>query len=268
MSSMAKMSLSRAWEESRDVLRRDGRLLAIVALALIVLPSTIQGLVTPRAAEGALPPLGPWLAVAIATLIIAMIGQLAIVRLALGPHTTVGDAIAHGARRMPVYLAAVLLWIVPVMAVVVFVVTRLDEANPQPAIAIAFFLAMLLIMFLSVRLVLSSAVASAEKVGPAAILQRSWSLSAGNWWRLFAFLLLFIIAVLCLLIATSAVAGIAVTTLIGDAEPMSVSALIITLVTQMVVALVSVVFFVMLARIYVQLAGRGEAQVGVPTTGI
>ena len=30
-------------------------------------------------------------------------GQLALIRLALGPSITVGGAIAHGVRRMPIY---------------------------------------------------------------------------------------------------------------------------------------------------------------------
>ncbi|MFL6830262.1 MAG: hypothetical protein ACJ8D5_06540, partial [Sphingomicrobium sp.] len=106
---MAKISLSRAWEESREVLRRDGRLLGIVALALIVLPGTVQALLTPPVAEGSLPPVGAWIAVAVVAALIGLVGQLAIVRLALGPHMTVGEAIAHGARRMPVYFASVLL---------------------------------------------------------------------------------------------------------------------------------------------------------------
>lgn len=265
---MAKISLSRAWDESREVLRRDGRLLGIVALALIVLPSTVQALVTPRAPEGTLPPAGPWLIVAVAAILIALVGQLAIVRLALGPHTTVGDAIAHGAKRMPVYFASVLLWAVPVAALIVFLVTRPDRTNPQPALSIAFFILMLFVIYLSVRLVLASAVASAERIGPVGIVQRSWALSAGNWWRMFAFLALFVLAALCLLFAASAVIGLLVTALLGNPEPMSVGALIIALVSEIVVALVSTVFFVMLARIYVQLAGRAEAEVGVPTTGI
>ena len=38
--------------------------------------------------------------------LIALAGQLALIRLALGPSVTVGAAIAHGVRRLPVYLLA------------------------------------------------------------------------------------------------------------------------------------------------------------------
>ncbi|MFL6829577.1 MAG: hypothetical protein ACJ8D5_03025, partial [Sphingomicrobium sp.] len=59
-----------------------------------------------------------------------------------------------------------------------------------------------------------------------------------------------------------------VNALFGEAEPMSVGALILALVSEFMVALVSVVFFVMLARIYAQLSARDEAAVSVPITGI
>ena len=39
---MAKLSISRAWDETREVLKRDGRLLSIVAFALLALPSTVH----------------------------------------------------------------------------------------------------------------------------------------------------------------------------------------------------------------------------------
>ena len=40
---MRRLSISRAWEETKSVIARDGRLLVSVALALVVLPQTIMG---------------------------------------------------------------------------------------------------------------------------------------------------------------------------------------------------------------------------------
>ena len=51
--------------------------------------------------------------VAVIALIIALVGQLAIIRLAIGSRLTVGEAIGHGARRVPAYLAATLIWVLP-----------------------------------------------------------------------------------------------------------------------------------------------------------
>ena len=65
------------------------------------------------------------------------------------------------------------------------------------------------------------------------------------------------------MIAVGAVIGILAGIVLGPAEPMSVSALVIALITQLAVAAVTVVFLVMLTRIYLQLAAR---HVTVPET--
>jgi hypothetical protein len=264
---MAKLTLSRAWEESREVLRHDGRLLAIVALALIAFPSTIQSLVTPPAPQGELPPPGPWMIVAAVAIVIGIVGQLAIVRLAVGPHTTVGEAIGHGSRRMPAYLTAVLMWVFPLAIAVVALISSWGE-KPSGGGALLFILLMAAGIFFVIRLIMTPAVASSERLGPLGIFRRSWALTRGNWWRLFVFLLAFVVGALCAIIAVEAVVGSIVTLIFGTPEPMSVGTLIIVLVTQLIIAAISVVYFVMVARIYVQLAGGAEAEAGVPTSGI
>ena len=122
--------------------------------------------------------------------------------------------------------------------------------------------------FLAVRLMLSSAVASAEDSGPIAIVRRSWALSSGNWWRLFLFLLLFVVAALCLILAVDTVTGLLVRAFVEDAGPRSLGGLVISIVSQLVSAALSVIFFVMLARIYAQRAGSDAAQPSVPNSGI
>ena len=129
--------------------------------------------------------------------------------------------------------------------------------------AILFLILLGLMIFVAVRLIIAVAVASAEPLGPIGILQRSWRLTSGSWWRLFGFLILFLIAVLAVMIAVGALVGILVGIVFGAPEPMSVSALLVALFTQLAVAVVTVVFLVMLARIYTQLSARN---VSVPDT--
>ena len=117
-------------------------------------------------------------------------------------------------------------------------------------------------IFLAVRLMLSSPVASAENVGSVAILRRSWQLSSGSWWRLLAFLLLFGIGAICLIWAIDSVAGLLIHLVVVDSGPRSLGGLLIAIVSQLVSATLSVVFFVMLARIYAQrgpLSRRSQA---------
>jgi hypothetical protein len=129
--------------------------------------------------------------------------------------------------------------------------------------AVLFLVVVALLVVLAVRLIIAAAVATAEPLGPVGILQRSWQLTSGSWWRLFGFLVLFIIAVLCVMVAVGAIIGILAGIVLGPPEPMSVSALVVALVTQLAIAAVTVVFLVMLTRIYLQLAAHN---VTVPET--
>jgi hypothetical protein len=144
----------------------------------------------------------------------------------------------------------------------------LNASHPPLIVALALIALTIFGAFLAVRLVLSSAVASAERGGPIAILRRSWDLSRGNWWRLFVFVLLFGLGALCLVWAVGSVAGVLVRMVINDIGPLTVGGLIVAIVSQLLSAALSVVFFVMLARLYVQRTGSDEAQASVPKSGI
>jgi hypothetical protein len=263
-----KLSLSRAWEETTGVLARDGRLFIAVALALFVLPGLIVNVSRPDMVPGQLPPGGPWVAVGIIALLVSLVGQLATIRLAMEPHVAVGEAIMHGLRRLLPYVAAMLLWLVPLLLVgsVLYAVLEMNAAHPPVAVSLGLIVLCIVLSFIAVRLILSSAVASAEHDGPLMILKRSWELSRGNWWRLFSFLLLFGVGALCLIWAVDSVVGVLVRMTLEDAGPRSLGGLIISIVSQLVSAVLSVILFVMLARIYAQRAGDA-AQASVPSSG-
>lgn len=271
---MRALSISTAWDETKAIFARDGRLLASVALAMIALPSAISGLVNPSGMADTNTP--AWITgIAIIAALIALAGQLAIIRLALGPSVTVGGAIAHGIRRLPVYFLAVLLLVivllivaVPIGAVLVAAGVPLERnAPPSGPLVIAALLYVALICFLGVRMILSAPVASAEAVGPIGILRRSWELTAGKWWRLFGFVLMFFIGAVVVLIAVGSAVGAVLGLTFGGIDPLSLSALILALVQAFLNAVLTTVFGVMLARIYVQLTGTAEAQAGVPSSG-
>ena len=115
---MSKLSLSRAWEETTAVLARDGRLFVPVALALFVLPGLVLNVTMPDANPTQFPPAGPWMAVAFIVLLVSLVGQISVVRLAIEPHVAVGEAIAHGiAGGCSPISAAMLLWLVPILLV-------------------------------------------------------------------------------------------------------------------------------------------------------
>ena len=241
--------------------------------------------------------------IAIVASLIALAGQLALIRLALGRGETVGAAIAHGLKRLPVYFVSLLVMIlglvllgIPFAGVMLAAGVPLDRSDSVPRRrgrgrrllgppgrlflhlvlqagewVLLLLLALLYVVaacFLAIRFVLSAAVASAEPAGPIRILSDSWRLTVGHWWRLFAFVILFFIAAIVLMLAAGSAAGVVAGLLFGGIEPMSAGALLLALVQALLNAALTVVFTVMLARIYSQLSGRDAAQVSVPNSGI
>lgn len=265
---MRALSISEAWEETRAILARDGRLYLSVALALIAFPSVINMLINPNGLNNATAPIWKDLVALLASLI-ALAGQLALIRLALGPSTTVGAAIAHGLRRTPFYLSAVILLFLGLVVLTIPLgvllallgvpITSSGVRMPaSPVTLLVAFLYLAVITFFGVRMILSAPIASAEDVGPIGILRRSWALSAGHWWPLFCFVLIFLVAVIIVLVAVGSVIGVVVRLTLGAIEPMSAAALVIALVQSVVSAAISTLFALMLARIYLQLAGGSD----------
>jgi hypothetical protein len=272
---MNRLSISRAWDETRAALRRDGRLFTSIALAMIALPTVFTTVVMPAGLSETTAASSDVLII-LASLI-ALAGQLALIRLALPPAISVGSGIMHGFRRLPWYLLAVvlvcgalLLAAIPFGAVLALLGIPVDPAAKQytPPVLAASLLYFALILFVASRVILAAPVASAEANGPITILRRSWALSSGNGWRLLGFLLLFFIGALVLMIAVQSVATLLVSVALGPLQPMSPSALVVGLVQALTNAAISTLFAVMLARIYAQLSGRSDVQpASVPNSG-
>ncbi len=262
---MARLSLSRAWDETKDVLARDGKLIATVALAMFFLPGVVLGVVDPGA--GPFPATTKDAVIGIAFAIIALVGQLAMIRMALGARATVGNAIGHGAKRVPAYLAASLMWAGPLIIAAYAIGPEIWTA-PQNATggqAAAALLIMLVLLIVGIRMMMTSAVASVESAGPVDIVRRSWKLTSGHWWKLFGLLCIFLLLMIIVMAAVGAVIGIASKLLFDPIEPMTVGALFVAVCTQLVSAIFSTFLLVMLARIYAQLSGPDS--VSVPSSG-
>lgn len=254
---MSKVSISEAWDETCAIVARDGKLVATVALALLVFPGVIMTVIMPRGVSLATPQQLTWVAILV-ILIVTFTGQLAIFRMAMGPHISVGAAIRRAASRVLPFLGAFLLWVLP-MLVLTAIPYAIIHNNPSPqqlAANLGLLAIVLLGTFIGVRLMLIGPVATAEPGGSIAIIRRSWAMTAGNWWRLFGFLLMFGLGAIALLWAVNAALGVVAQLLIGTISALSVPGLILILIGQMVTAAISVVLFVMQARIYVQLAAK------------
>lgn len=263
---MSTLSISKAWDETRDVLARDGRLIGAVALAAVLLPQAISGVIAPPAnLSGEQPP--SWMPVlALIVAVAGLVGQIAVMRLALGPATSVGEAITHGLKRLLPAFAAILLFAIPLVLVLSIVLAAIAgpaklEAmmaggTPDASIGRAILIFALVALAVSVRFQMILPVATSEDGGPIHIFRRSWELTAGHYWRLLGFLLLVGLVAIVVLLTAQITGGLLAQAVFGEAKPLSVSALVIALVTGVVQTVLVVIVSTMIARIYLQLAGR------------
>lgn len=270
----SKLSISRAWDETREIFRRDGGLLVSVTLALVVLPAIVVGIVAPP--EPGVQASATDQILRLLAALIAIVGQLALIRLAIGPSTTVGDAISHGMKRFPAAFGAILL-LVLIMAVVIIptvaVLALLLGIDPSqvgaarsPQMALLVLIMCVIALLVSVRFTLISPVASAEAIGPLAIVKRGWNLTKGHYWRMLGLVLLLLVAAIFLLMTAAVLGGLLARIVSSDIAPFSIAALIVALVAGVAQGAFSVLASVMLARVYVQLAG-GAAEATVPSSG-
>lgn len=256
--------LSNAWEETKDIVRRDGRLLAILSLALIGLPSLLLAVAMPKESSAMeMQSLGESIAV-LAAALVALLGQLALARMALQPSTSVGGAISHGLSRIlpqlgAVILAGLALFVLCIPLIGVLGALGVDFEPGQrlpPAGIVALLLTMAAFVYFAVRMMMVTPVAAAERIGPIAILSRSWTLTRGHFWRLLGFLLMVLATLIVVSLATAMAVGAIVMLIFGTVEPWSVAALILGIAQGTLSALFTVLFVVMAMRIYVQLSGN------------
>jgi hypothetical protein len=263
---MPPLSISKAWEEARSIMSRDSGLFVTLALALLVLPQIVAGVVaTPTSDSGAA---GKFLMLVAALL--GLVGQLAIIRLSLGSGVSVGEAISHGFRRFPMLFLSMLLLVILyglLLIPVALVASALGVAAPQdgvpasPGVAMAGLVIFALLVLLWPKFSLTAAVASEEKAGPVQILRRSWDLTKGHYGRLLGLMVLMIILALILLLPAGIVGGLLGKMISRGLEPFSLGAFLAALISGLAQAFFSVVVAVLLARVYVQL---NAAQPSVP----
>ena len=268
---MAALSIGRAWDETKASLQAQRRLLVPVALGLLLLPAVIAAMVQPPVVDGGQPEPGAWMLVVLAMLIVMMVAQLTLVLLVNGWRGSVGEAIARAGRRTPVLIASALIIMVPVILLlsVALVITAAGtlgtgEFNPaslNPAGTLVLLLCLLVLIYLSIRLLPMVAVVASEAVGPVGAIKRSFQLTRGNFWRLFVFVLLIMIAFVVAAMVVGAVFGSVITLTLGPAEPWSIPQLLLALIGGVVQAAFIVVYIAMLARIYAQLASAPHASV-------
>ena len=277
---MARLSISKAWDESRDIIARDGRLMFLVVAALVIVPTALLALVDPLAMETVVPEdydqsIGSSL-LSFLTTLSALVAQIAIVVMALRSAMPVGQAIREALSHLPAVVIAILVLIaigllimVPVLVAALGVdavsdLSALDANTPieadqiAPAAVLAFLLLFALLIFAAVRLSVMVPVRTAERVGALDMIKRSWHLTRGQFWRIFGFMILLGIGVFVVMAAYGVVVGLVGELLFGEVEAMSVGALYYGLTAGLAQAALTLLTSTIFARIYAQLAGPAE----------
>ena len=267
---MTALSIGRAWDEAKAALRANRQLIVPVALGMVLLPAVIVSMVEPQVAPGEQPPPGLWMLVALAMIIVMIIGEIAIVLLVNGWRGSVGNAIGQAARRTPIFILAALSLLIPVILLFSLVLAfaaigsiesgQFDWTSLSSTGWLLLLLCFILLLYVSVRLLPLMAVVACEPVGPIGALKRSFLITSGQFWRLLGFLVLLMIAFLIVALTVGAVVGGLVTLAFGRPEPWSISLVLIALAGGLVQAGFVMVYSAMLARIYTQL-GAGQATV-------
>jgi membrane-anchored glycerophosphoryl diester phosphodiesterase (GDPDase) len=138
--------------------------------------------------------------------------------------------------------------------------------TPTAAGASVILLLILIVFALAVRFMLTVPIAGAEQAGPIAIVKRSWTLSKGHYWRLLALMLLLAVTAVLLILTAGAIGGILAAIVSPDLEPFSLGALVLALFAGVAQAAFTILSSLMIARVYVQVAGGSDAEVSVPAS--
>ena len=264
-----RLSISKAWEETSAFISRETRLLVPIALALLFLPAVLAGLAGPTN-RGEVPS-GGFLTLLFVELLIGVIGQIAIARLALGHREPVGEVIRHAVMRLPALLGSVFVIAVPLTFVLLIVVGaaaaigKSGGGQPVMALLIGFAMAVLgvALLIIALRCMLNTAIAAVEPGGPIHVLRRGFALTRGHVLKLLGAALLLAIGGGIAIIALTSITGVGVRLTFGDPEPWTVAALLVAVVGAAAQAAFSVLFTVFFACVYGQLAA-GEG--GVPSS--
>lgn len=265
---MRSLSIGRAWEEASAFLGRNMRLIVPVALATFVVAPTIANWMAPRGPMEPSTVPGLSLLMLLIILVLAFVGQMTIASMAIGGHGSVGEQLGHAFRRVWGVLGALFIVILPIMLIATIAagsvligagLTDPSAITPERLAQLSGFGAILLVALLALlsvwsRLFPISAVAMTEGSGPIALLKRCWALTRGHFWRLFATIMLILIAEIVLTQTFTFVGGVLFTLVLGEAAPFSVSALLISLFVALAGAAISVISAALIGRVYAQLA--------------
>lgn len=263
-----RFSPSAAWDDVRATLAAHSQLLIALGGAFFLLPLLALSFFGPAnmvVALGENPsgeqvwaafrPLVPWL---LLFAIVQMAGQLAILSAILRRGgATVAEGVVHGLGRLGYLILANLVFLLLAMAamillVIVFGLLAMVAGPLANALALVGGIAAVAVYFvLYVRFLLLPVLLVAEDIRwPLALLGRSWQLTRGNTFPIFAFYLIVTIVFIVIVLTVTVIFGPLLTLLGLDMTPGGAGAAILAVVNGVVSTAGTVIFLLMQLAVY------------------
>lgn len=265
------LEMNRAWNDAVRLLNRSRDVVLVVAGVFFFLPYFAVMLVGPDPMAGVDParPLGAqeaigrmthfyaqywWVFLIVAILqAVGMLGLLALLTDRRRP--TVAEALKTGVVKVLPYIAAYLLLGMGLALGVMILGTVAGLSGVPALVGLVVFLALVAWIALFVRCSLVGPVMVKENVGhPWTALARSWGLTKGTGWRLFAFYALLFVAMIVITILVSGLFGV-IFSLFGTEAARAGDALVVSLMN----AAWATIFLAVLAAVHDQLAATVPA---------
>lgn len=265
-----KLEMNRAWNDAQRLLKASRDVVLVVAGVFFFLPYFAFMVIAPDPLAGAgtkttdmatlVDRMGKFYAqvwwIILLIVIVEAIGMLGLLALLTDRRRpTVAEALKTGARKVASYVAAYLLLGMGTGLLMTLLVGLAAATGAAWLSGLVVLLIIALWVFLFVRFSLVAPVLVKESVSnPLAALRRSWALSNGNGWRLFAFYCLLIIAYLVVVLVVSMILGV----LFGLFGPKSAQ-FGDALVTGVMNAAWATLFLAVLSAVHDQLVGPSQA---------
>jgi hypothetical protein len=267
---MTKLDSNAAWKEASALVAANREVLYILAGVFFLLPSLALAVFIGEPAvepgmdrEQMMAALTEfygqaWWLILLSS-ILQVVGILSILTLMRDrSRPTVSEAIRAGLGGTLSYLGAQLLFVIGFAVVGGVLVGVLAVISPALAVVAALLLFIAAVFFVCRLLLVAPVVAVEGERNPIAALRRSWGLTKGNFWRIFAFLVLVLVLFLIVLSIVMLVIGLILAIVTsGDTQR------VIAAVVSSALTAVAIVYFAgMIAAIHRQLAGPKAAAEG------
>ena len=262
------VSINRAWDETRDFLLRERRLVTPLLLTFALLPTVAFRLFAPPLGSAEAMS-GPALLLIYVVLFVELVGGLALILLATGARGSIGQTIATALRRSLIVILAFLLLgllLLPLMILFAFLAVPggdlpTDPTAISPKFAFAVLGGIVVAMLLFFRIALFMPAVAIEKIGPWQALKRGWQLGRGIGGKLIATFFALFVASFVISQAVQWVFGSVAQLALGGDTGLTLGSLLVAVAVGLVASVFLAIQSVMSARIYAQAAGSGTVSV-------